>query len=131
MHTYINKKHRKRNVSKGKTKEENTRNFDQSHSIMDGNGITLLTTTSTIQYNIVITLFTHKTRATKNHTILAMASSGFSLSSTAEEVTHGIDGTGLTAIVTGLHIYIYIYHYYYFSFNFIILLCLVRVKYEK
>ncbi|XP_021765082.1 short-chain dehydrogenase TIC 32, chloroplastic-like isoform X2 [Chenopodium quinoa] len=28
-------------------------------------------------------------------------SSGFSGSSTAEEVTHGIDGTGLTAIVTG------------------------------
>lgn len=27
--------------------------------------------------------------------------SGFSASSTAEEVTHGIDGTGLTAIVTG------------------------------
>ncbi|KAK7380336.1 hypothetical protein VNO78_32844 [Psophocarpus tetragonolobus] len=27
--------------------------------------------------------------------------SGFSSSSTAEEVTHGIDGTGLTAIVTG------------------------------
>lgn len=30
-----------------------------------------------------------------------MTSSGFSLSSTAEEVTHGIDGSGLTAIVTG------------------------------
>jgi hypothetical protein len=28
--------------------------------------------------------------------------SGFSASSTAEEVTQGIDGTGLTAIVTGL-----------------------------
>ena len=27
--------------------------------------------------------------------------SGFSASSTAEEVTQGIDGTGLTAIVTG------------------------------
>lgn len=27
--------------------------------------------------------------------------SGFSAHSTAEEVTHGIDGTGLTAIVTG------------------------------
>lgn len=27
--------------------------------------------------------------------------SGFSASSTAEEVTEGIDGTGLTAIVTG------------------------------
>lgn len=27
--------------------------------------------------------------------------SGFSSSSTAEEVTQGIDGTGLTAIVTG------------------------------
>ncbi|KAK7266147.1 hypothetical protein RIF29_18787 [Crotalaria pallida] len=27
--------------------------------------------------------------------------SGFSASSTAEEVTHGIDATGLTAIVTG------------------------------
>ena len=27
--------------------------------------------------------------------------SGFSARSTAEEVTHGIDGTGLTAIVTG------------------------------
>jgi len=31
--------------------------------------------------------------------------SGFSSSSTAEEVTHGIDGTGLTAIVTG-HIFL-------------------------
>ncbi|KEH26388.1 NAD(P)-binding rossmann-fold protein [Medicago truncatula] len=30
-----------------------------------------------------------------------MTSSGFSLSSTAEEVTHGIHGSGLTAIVTG------------------------------
>ncbi|KAL1319387.1 hypothetical protein HN51_071681 [Arachis hypogaea] len=30
-----------------------------------------------------------------------MCSSGFSASSTAEEVTHGIDGVGLTAIVTG------------------------------
>ncbi|XP_058763508.1 short-chain dehydrogenase TIC 32, chloroplastic-like [Vicia villosa] len=30
-----------------------------------------------------------------------MSASGFSLSSTAEEVTHGIDGTGLTAIITG------------------------------
>lgn len=29
--------------------------------------------------------------------------SGFSASSTAEEVTRGIDGTGLTAIVTGQH----------------------------
>lgn len=28
--------------------------------------------------------------------------SGFSARSTAEEVTQGIDGTGLTAIVTGL-----------------------------
>jgi len=28
--------------------------------------------------------------------------SGFSGSSTAEQVTHGIDATGLTAIVTGL-----------------------------
>lgn len=28
--------------------------------------------------------------------------SGFSVRSTAEEVTQGIDGTGLTAIVTGL-----------------------------
>lgn len=27
--------------------------------------------------------------------------SGFSVSSTAEDVTKGIDGTGLTAIVTG------------------------------
>lgn len=27
--------------------------------------------------------------------------SGFSARSTAEEVTHGVDGTGLTAIVTG------------------------------
>lgn len=27
--------------------------------------------------------------------------SGFSASSTAEEVTEGIDGTGLTAIITG------------------------------
>ena len=27
--------------------------------------------------------------------------SGFSASSTAEEVTQGIDGTGLTAIITG------------------------------
>ncbi|CAH8275614.1 unnamed protein product [Arabidopsis lyrata] len=27
--------------------------------------------------------------------------SGFSSRSTAEEVTHGVDGTGLTAIVTG------------------------------
>jgi len=59
-----------------------------------------------VQYNIVITLFTHKTRATGNHTILVMTSSGFSLSSTAEEVTHGIDGSGLTAIVTG-----YIYYF--------------------
>jgi WW domain-containing oxidoreductase len=30
-----------------------------------------------------------------------MTCSGFSLSSTAQDVTHGIDGTGLTAIVTG------------------------------
>ncbi|KAK2405848.1 short-chain dehydrogenase TIC 32, chloroplastic [Trifolium repens] len=30
-----------------------------------------------------------------------MSPSGFSLSSTAQDVTHGIDGTGLTAIVTG------------------------------
>ncbi|WJX91571.1 Short-chain dehydrogenase TIC 32, chloroplastic [Trifolium repens] len=30
-----------------------------------------------------------------------MTPSGFSLSSTAQDVTHGIDGTGLTAIVTG------------------------------
>ncbi|CAJ1952808.1 unnamed protein product, partial [Sphenostylis stenocarpa] len=32
---------------------------------------------------------------------LVMCPSGFSSSSTAEEVTHGIHGTGLTAIVTG------------------------------
>ena len=31
--------------------------------------------------------------------------SGFSASSTAEEVTQGIDGTGLTAIVTGLFLF--------------------------
>jgi len=31
--------------------------------------------------------------------------SGFSASTTAEEVTEGIDGTGLTAIVTG-HLFI-------------------------
>ena len=31
--------------------------------------------------------------------------SGFSASSTAEEVTKGIDGTGLTAIVTGLFLF--------------------------
>lgn len=30
-----------------------------------------------------------------------MGSSGFSSSSTAEEVTQGINGSGLTAIVTG------------------------------
>ena len=30
------------------------------------------------------------------------SSSSFSWSSTAEEVTHGVNGTGLTAIVTGL-----------------------------
>jgi len=32
--------------------------------------------------------------------------SGFSARSTAEEVTQGIDGTGLTAVVTGLVIII-------------------------
>ena len=32
--------------------------------------------------------------------------SGFSKSSTAEEVTHGIDGTALTAIVTGPYFYL-------------------------
>jgi len=31
--------------------------------------------------------------------------SGFSWNSTAEQVTHGIDATGLTAIVTGWSIY--------------------------
>lgn len=29
--------------------------------------------------------------------------SGFSARSTAEQVTHGLDGTGLTAIVTGMY----------------------------
>lgn len=31
--------------------------------------------------------------------------SGFSASSTAEQVTQGIDATGLTAIVTGSHLF--------------------------
>ena len=47
--------------------------------------------------------------------------SGFSASSTAEEVTKGIDGTGLTAIVTGL-----------FLFNFSLsgcsLICLILIQ---
>ena len=34
--------------------------------------------------------------------------SGFSARSTAEEVTHGIDGTGLTAIVTGF-LFVYLF----------------------
>lgn len=33
--------------------------------------------------------------------------SGFSAFSTAEEVTYGIDGTGLTAIVTGIRLTVY------------------------
>lgn len=37
-----------------------------------------------------------------------MGSSGFSTTSTAEEVTQGIDGNGLTAIVTG-HIHYYLF----------------------
>jgi len=45
-----------------------------------------------------------------------MSPSEFTLSSTAEEVTHGIDGSGLTAIVTGLHLHFYL------PFNFVILL---------
>lgn len=36
--------------------------------------------------------------------------SGFSARSTAEQVTHGLDGTGLTAIVTGIFLtYMYVY----------------------
>ena len=37
-------------------------------------------------------------------------SSGFSSSSTAEKVTHGIDASGLTAIVTG-HAGVYVFFY--------------------
>lgn len=35
--------------------------------------------------------------------------SGFSASSTADQVTHGIDGTSLTAIVTGFFSYYYLF----------------------
>lgn len=46
--------------------------------------------------------------------------SGFSASSTAEEVTEGIDGTGLTAIVTGLPISILMDVYAHFQWRFVI-----------
>lgn len=38
--------------------------------------------------------------------------SGFSASSTAEEVTEGIDGTGLTAIVTGVLSLLFFFFFY-------------------
>lgn len=49
--------------------------------------------------------------------------SGFSYSNTAEEVTHGIDGTGLTAIVTGktksgLSFYPSVFYWVHFDFGF-------------
>jgi len=44
--------------------------------------------------------------------------SGFSGSSTAEQVTHGIDATGLTAIVTGLSSITLSYTFFFFFFHF-------------
>ena len=53
-------------------------------------------------------------RPHSTHTQLTiMCPSGFSASSTAEEVTQGIDGSGLTAIVTG-----YISFFFFFLFFF-------------
>lgn len=52
--------------------------------------------------------------------------SGFSYSSTAEEVTHGIDGSGLTAIVTGTFTFwrrMCFYRLNYKSFNFTLIIC--------
>lgn len=43
----------------------------------------------------------HNTNVNIKNQSSIMCSSEFSFSSTAEEVTHGIDATGLTAIVTG------------------------------
>jgi len=44
--------------------------------------------------------------------------SGFSWKSTAEEVTNGIDATGLTAIVTGISYFITTLSYpFFFSFS--------------
>jgi hypothetical protein len=43
--------------------------------------------------------------------------SGFSGSSTAEQVTHGIDATGLTAIVTGLSLSLFLTIFLFFHFS--------------
>jgi len=58
--------------------------------------------------------------------------SGFSGSSTAEEVTHGIDATSLTAIVTGLSSITLSYRFFHFFFifqacPFAAEICLVRI----
>ncbi|KAL5173696.1 Short-chain dehydrogenase TIC 32, chloroplastic [Glycine soja] len=56
--------------------------------------------------NDIMTLEEHRKRKEKNKQTMwwpfsRIGASGFSSYSTAEEVTHGIDGSGLTAIVTG------------------------------
>ena len=43
--------------------------------------------------------------------------SGFSACSTAEQVTQGIDATGLTAIVTGLYLSLSLSHVHIFSYS--------------
>ena len=51
--------------------------------------------------------------------------SGYAASSTAEDVTKGVDGTGLTAIVTGIY-YIYISYLLrtsFYMFLFMFMLC--------
>lgn len=47
--------------------------------------------------------------------------SGFSASSTAEQVTQGIDGTGLTAVVTGCSfssLFLFLFFSFFLIFNF-------------
>ncbi|CAJ2665052.1 unnamed protein product [Trifolium pratense] len=60
------------------------------------------TNTTTTLFIVINTSHSKQTNKTEQITLLLlMTPSGFSLSSTAEDVTHGIDGSGLTAIVTG------------------------------
>jgi len=49
--------------------------------------------------------------------------SGFSSSSTAEQVTEGIDGSGLTAIVTGTDSFLYSVYFHFFLLYFSVITC--------
>lgn len=59
-------------------------------------------------------------------TLTRTGPSGFSASSTAEEVTKGIDGSGLTAVVTGLVlilVFFIIFPLFFFFFLYSVAFC--------